>query len=233
MQTVDFSFLALPAGARVLDLGCGEGRHVHGAAFAGFETVGVDLSPGDLATARARLAELPPPAPAAVVAADALTLPFADGAFDAVIMSEVLEHIPDYRAALAEATRVLRPDGLLCVSVPRAWPERLCWRLSRGYHQVPGGHLRIFRREALEREVAGVGYRCYHRHGAHALHVPYWWLQCLFWEHRERSWLVRAWHRLLVWDMLKAPWLTRRLEKLLDPFLGKSVVLYFRREATP
>ena len=137
---------------------------------------------------------------AAVVAADALALPFAEGAFDAVIMSEVLEHIPDYRAALAEATRVLRPDGLLCVSVPRAWPERLCWRLSRGYHQVPGGHLRIFRREALEREVTGAGYRCYHRHGAHALHVPYWWLQCLFWQHRERSWLVRAWHRLLVLD---------------------------------
>ena len=70
-------------------------------------------------------------------------------------------------------------------------------------------------------------------HTASLEHQAYWWLQCLFWQHRERSWLVRAWHRLLVWDMLQAPWLTRRLEKLLDPFLGKSVVLYFRREATP
>ena len=232
MQTVDFSFLALPAGARVLDLGCGEGRHVHGASAAGFDTVGVDLDLGDLARARERLAEVPPPAPAAVLAADALRLPFADGAFDAVIVSEVLEHIPDYRAALAEAGRVLRRDGLLCVSVPRAWPERLCWRLSRCYHQVRGGHLRIFRREALEREIAGAGYRCFYRHGAHALHTPYWWLQCLFWESRERNRLVRAWHRLLLWDMLEAPWLTRRLEGLLDPFLGKSVVLYFRREVS-
>lgn len=240
MQTVDYRFLPLRPGSRVLDLGCGEGRHVHGAflAEAGPDVVGVDLSPQDLAVARERLDTLREGADtdnrlAALVGADALRLPFADDSFDAVICSEVLEHLADYRAALAEASRVLRPEGLLCVSVPRSWPERVCWRLRRAYHQTPGGHLRIFQRERLEQEISAAGFRCYYRHGAHALHVPYWWLQCLFWNSRERNLLVRGWHRLLVWDMLQAPWLTRRLERLLNPFLGKSVVFYCRRVPTP
>lgn len=163
--------------------------------------------------------------------ADALCLPLADHSVDALVCSEVLEHIPDYRAALDEIRRVLRPGGLLCVSVPRAWPERLCWLLSRDYHQAPGGHLRIFNARRLQAEIERRGFIAYYRHGAHALHAPYWWLQCLFWSTRERNWLVRAWHRLLVWDMLSAPWLTRALERVLNPWLGKSVVLYFRRES--
>lgn len=265
MQTIDRHFLPLRSGDRVLDLGCGEGRHVVAASVIdGVDAIGVDLSLDDLATARARREEFEalwaakhggaddvrtpaestppsvadasaPPTPAAplfaLLAGDALRLPFADGAFDAVICSEVLEHIPDYRAAIAEIARVLRPGGRLCVSVPRSWCERLCWALARDYHQVPGGHLRIFDSARLRREIEAVGVEYYHRHGAHALHTLYWWLQCLFWRSRERNWLVRQYHRLLVWDMMKGPRLTRVLERALNPTLGKSVVMYFKKPA--
>lgn len=237
MQTVDLHYLPLRRGERVLDLGCGEGRHaiaVH--ALRAVDTVAVDLSLDDLKTAGERRRELAAQLPGqglfAVLAGDALCLPFADHSFDAVICSEVLEHIPDWRAALVEISRVLRPGGHLCVSVPRPWCERICWRLSRPYHQTPGGHLRIFSLPLLQQSIEQVGFNRYHAHGAHALHTPYWWLQCLLWRRRDRSWLLRQYHRLLVWDMMQRPFLTQALERALNPFLGKSVVMYFRKAET-
>jgi ubiquinone/menaquinone biosynthesis C-methylase UbiE len=236
VQTVDFRFFPLEAGDRVLDLGCGEGRHVIAAyASADVVSVGVDLSLEDLRTARDRCQDFADPDNPAksfgLSTANALQLPFADHTFDKVICSEVLEHIPDYRAALAEICRVLKPGGLLCASVPRRWPERLCWVLSDDYHQVPGGHLRIFRAGELRDQIEELGFSQYYRHWAHALHVPFWWLKCLFWDSQDRNWLVRQYHRLLVWDLLDQPWLTRAAERLLNPLMGKSVVMYFRRGA--
>lgn len=236
MQTVDFRYFALQPGERVLDLGCGEGRHAIAAYILGdVHALGVDLSHADLVTARSRFQDFAEPDNAGkrldFAAASALVLPFADGTLDKVICSEVLEHIPDYRAALKEIHRVLKPQGMLCISVPRRWPERLCWALSKQYHLVPGGHLRIFRSGVLRTEIERHGFVSYHSHGAHALHVPYWWLRCLFWKTVDTNWLVRQYHRFLVWDMLQAPWVTRTLEQWLNPVMGKSVVMYFRKEA--
>jgi SAM-dependent methyltransferase len=235
VQTVDFEYFRLQAGDRVLDLGCGEGRHVIAAYLEGeVLSVGVDLALDDLVTTRDKFRPFARAAEAGggfgLASATALSLPFADDTFDKVICSEVLEHIPDYRGALREIERVLRPGGLLCASVPRRWPEQLCWALSSAYHRVPGGHLRIFRAGHLCREIEQLGFAAYHRHGAHALHTPFWWLKCLFWSSREENWLLRQYHRLLVWDLMQAPALTRTLERWLNPLLGKSVVMYFRKE---
>ena len=234
MQTVDFRHFPLSRGDRVLDLGCGEGRHLIAACVeADVDAVGVDLNHDNLMTARDRFDEFVRPdnsggnfTPAS---ADALRLPFADNSFDKVICAEVLEHIPDYRGALAEIERILKPGGLFCASVPRRWPERICWMFSEAYHQVPGGHLRIFNSRQLRDEIEALGMWQYHRHWAHALHVPFWWLKCLLWHNRDNHWLLRQYHRFLVWDLLKRPALTRSLEKLLNPVMGKSLVMYFRK----
>lgn len=236
MQTVDRNYFPLKAGQRVLDLGCGEGRHLIALSISEeVDAIGVDLSPSDLATARERMAEfsseVPVPGLFAVLCGDALRLPFEDNSFDAVICSEVLEHIPDYRGALDELSRIIKPGGYFCTSVPRSWCEKICWALSRDYHQTLGGHLRIFNAADLRADISSRGFEPYHQHGAHALHSVYWWLQCLLWKTRERSWLVRQYHRLLVWDMMQQPALTRWLERLLNPFLGKSIVMYFRKSA--
>ncbi|TXS93815.1 class I SAM-dependent methyltransferase [Parahaliea maris] len=236
MQTVDFDHFELRPGDRVLDLGCGEGRHVIAAYLEGtVQAVGVDLALDDLVTTREKFEpfDLPddPERCFGLASATALALPFADNTFDKVICSEVLEHIPDYRGALAEIRRVLKPGGLFCASVPRRWPEKICWALSREYHQVPGGHLRIFRAEALSSEIEALGFSRYERHWAHALHAPFWWLKCLFWNSQDSNWLIRQYHRLLVWDLMDQPAFTRMLERLLNPVLGKSVVMYYRKEA--
>ncbi len=232
MLTVDPDRLALAPGMRVLDAGCGRGRHTHALSLSpGVLSVGVDLSLDDVRTARESWAQIAPQAPCAVAAADTTRLPFADGAFDRVVCSEVLEHLPDWNGALTELDRVLSPGGLIALSVPRFWPEALCWRLAPGYAQTPGGHVRIFRKRQLTGALAAHGFRLFRSGHAHALHAPYWWLQCALWRRREDSRLVAAYRRFLEWDLIHRPLLTRALEAALNPLMGKSLVLYARKPA--
>ncbi|MGH9075503.1 MAG: class I SAM-dependent methyltransferase, partial [Acidimicrobiales bacterium] len=183
------------------------------------------------APARGRGAVTAAPGRGAVTRADALALPFPDGAFDRVIAAEVLEHVPADQPAMGELARVLRPGGTMAVTVPRFGPELVSWALSERYHARPGGHVRIYRRSQLLSRLARAGLSPSGFAHAHALHSPYWWLRCLVGVDRDDHPAVRAYHRVLVWDIVRAPAVTRRAERLLNPVLGKSLVVYLERRA--
>ncbi len=235
MVTVDFDRLDLAPGARVLDVGCGSGRHAAAAyRLPGARVVGVDVACPDLSAARERL-QLHDRLGAHgggrwdLCAADGLRLPFAEDRFDLVVCAEVLEHVRADDRVLAEIARVLRPGGDLAVSVPRHGPERLCWALSADYAAAEGGHVRIYRTAAILERLAGAGLKPHAAHYAHSLHTPYWWLKCLVGPQRTDARLVNLYHRFLVWDLMKKPRLTRVIERLLNPLLGKSLVVYARK----
>ena len=236
MLTVDLERAGIGPGMLVLDLGCGAGRHAYACLRAGARVVALDSAPGELAPVAATCAamdaagEIPAGAAAAVVGADGRRLPFPDSAFDCVIASEVLEHVPDDRAAIGELARVLRPGGVLAVTVPRFGPEALNWALSSAYHLVEGGHVRIYRLTQLLSRLGAAGLRPTGRHHAHGLHSPYWWLRCLVGVERTDQRLVALYHRLLVWEIERAPSVTRWLAALFDPLVGKSLVLYLRHD---
>ncbi len=239
LQTIDFAQFPLANGDRVLDLGCGEGRHsILAYLDAQVTVVALDLGHGDLITTKERFREFVDPQDSkrslSPIQGSGLSLPFENATFDKIVCSEVLEHIPDYHAVLDEIRRVLKPNGKIAISVPRFFPEWVCWMLSNEYHETPGGHIRIFRSSELKRAVERLDFRLRKRHWAHSLHVPFWWLRCLFWRHGPDYGPVRAYHRLLVWDLMQAPLITRWLDRIANPLIGKSIVMYFDdQRATP
>tara|TARA_Y100000590_G_scaffold136257_1_gene155996 strand:- start:11229 stop:11936 length:708 start_codon:yes stop_codon:yes gene_type:complete len=235
MQTINFDQLNIQPNARVLDIGCGEGRHSLGLYIdREINVIGMDLSIKDMKTAKNRIKDFSisecNQASCNFGAGNIHQLPFEDNSFDAVICSEVLEHLDTLESAVTEIVRVLKPGGVLAVSVPRFLPELICWKLSPSYSKTPGGHVRIFRHKQLRQLILqeSVSYQSFH--WAHALHSPYWWLKCLFWDREEEHWVVKKYHEFLVWDLMKNPFITRLLEFLLKPFIGKSLVMYFIKD---
>lgn len=237
MLTVDYDRLGVRAGELLLDLGAGNGRHAYEAYRRGVRVVAVDFNHADMAECREMCAamdavgEAPAGGLAASAVGDGQMLPFPDTTFDHIIAAEVMEHIPDDEMAAAELARVLKPGGTIAVTVPAWLPEVVCWRLSDEYHapKVVGGHVRIYTERELRRKLAAAGLEPGGSHQVHALHTPYWWLRCLVGPQEDTNPLVEAYHRLLVWDMMKAPLLTQVAERLLQPVLGKSLVLYARK----
>ena len=235
MLTVDFDRLGLRPGDRVLDMGCGAGRHAFELYRRGARVVAFDRDERELAEVATMFAamelegEPPEGASARTVTGDALSLPFPDDTFDKIVAAEVLEHIPDDMAAMAELLRVLRPGGELAVTVPSWLPERICWALSEDYHTAPGGHIRIYTRAELEAKLKSTGFEVGDHHHAHGLHAPYWWIKCAVGVNNDGHPLAKAYHQVLVWDIMKRPLATRLAERVLNPVIGKSVVVYFTK----
>ena len=235
MLTVDFDRLGLRPGDRVLDMGCGAGRHAfemyrRGAYVVAFDQDGDELAGVlDLFGAMHEAGEVPAGAEADIKQGDALSLPFADGEFDRVVASEVLEHIPADIPAIAELARVVRPGGTVAVSVPRWFPEIVNWKLSEAYHQTEGGHIRIYTDAELIDKVTRAGLEHTGTGYAHGLHTPYWWIKCAVGVDNDTHPLPKAYHRLLVWEIMKQPRALRLAGRVLDPVIGKSMVLYFRK----
>ncbi len=136
MLTVDFDQLGVGARTKMIDVGCGAGRHTFEAFRRGADVVGFDQSAPDLndideiLQAMKKQGEAPAWAKGEVVKGDALDLPYGDNTFDCVIASEILEHVPQDDQAISELVRVLKPGGALAITVPRWLPERICWALS-------------------------------------------------------------------------------------------------------
>jgi len=241
LLTVDFDRLGLQPGDRVLDMGCGAGRHAfemfrRGGDVMAFDQDGDELARVlDLFGAMRDAGEVPAGAEADVKQGNALEMPFADEEFDRVVAAEVLEHIPDDRTAIAELVRVLRPGGTIAVTVPRWLPEKVCWALSDEYHEVEGGHVRIYTGHELVGKLEEAGLEYVGRGHAHGLHAPYWWLKCAVGVDNDAHPLVKAYHEVLVWDIMRRPrysTVTRLAERMLNPLIGKSLVLYLRKPVT-
>jgi SAM-dependent methyltransferase len=235
--TIRFDRLGVRSGDLVLDAGTGFGRHAFQLARIGADVVALDYAAsevtGTLATFTAMIdaGEIAPERFVGALRGDATRLPFADGRFDRVITSEVLEHIQADTDALAELVRVLKPGGTFAATVPAWLPETINWMLSDEYHapKVAGGHVRIYSATELRAKLRSSGLEVTGSHHAHALHSPYWWLKCAVGPSNDDHPLVRRYRRLLEWEIVERPLGMRVAERALSPLIGKSYVVYGRK----
>ena len=237
MLTIKFDRLGVQPGDLVLDAGAGFGRHAFELARRGARVVALDYAADEVVQTRnvfgamIETAEIPEERYVGVLRGDATRLPFADGAFDRVITSEVLEHIQADVDAIAELVRVLRPGGTFAATVPSWFPEKVNWMLSDEYHapKSVGGHVRIYSATELKAKLRTAGLEVVGSHRAHALHSPYWWLKCAVGPRRTDSALVNRYQRLLEWEIVTQPAGMRVVEQVLAPVLGKSTIVYGRK----
>ncbi|HEV7162944.1 MAG TPA: methyltransferase domain-containing protein [Solirubrobacteraceae bacterium] len=149
----------ISAGARVLDVGCGDGRFAAELQAAGAEVVGIDVAEEALRRARARN-------PGMELQLVEQHGPWAleDASFDVVWAGEVIEHVADTSAWLSEVRRVLRSGGSLLLSTPDHGPlTLLATALSRRVFAARfdplGEHLRFYNRATLSRLIEELGFR--------------------------------------------------------------------------
>jgi SAM-dependent methyltransferase len=233
--TVRFDELGVQKGDLLLDMGCGAGRHAFESFRTGARVVAFDYSAAELKDVAGLFAAMRDAGEEGLLAVttngDALRLPFPDNTFDRIIASEVLEHVSDDQIALDEIFRVLKPGGTVAATVPSWLPEQICWALSEEYHApfVEGGHVRIYTEPTLRARMRQAGLKPGAAHHAHALHSPYWWLKCAVGPTNDDHPLVKAYLQVLIWDIAQTQpmgTITRWAERLLNPVLGKSIVVY-------
>ena len=217
----------------LLDVGCGEGRHIFGVMqdYPLMKCIGIDMDHESIKIAEEGYDYFKSisQAGAEFLKGSAYKIPFPDNFFDLVICSEVLEHLHEYNDAVKEMHRVLKPGGKLYASVPASWPEKICWNLSKDYQNQPGGHLRIFDQKKLVSEIQEEGFLFLSSERFHAIHSPYWWLRCFFWNSQDSNFIVKLYKKILERHILKKPLLIDIIDKLLNPILGKSFSMYFEK----
>jgi SAM-dependent methyltransferase len=223
----------LQEGERVLDLGCGNGRHTLEAARYPVRVVGLDFSPDDLKAAQYMYADLKRKGEvkghADFIIGDAQNLPFKDGAFDKALCTEVFEHIPDDRRGIAEFERVAKAGAPVAVSVPNYWPETVFWTLSWEYWHTPGGHVRRYKPGAMWKILEQQNIDVQFQRNRHSSQAVYWFLRCLFGKDNENYLPVRVFFKLINWHHNRRIKLLEYVEATANLVIGKDMILYGRK----
>tara|TARA_B100000287_G_scaffold103636_1_gene95869 strand:+ start:56 stop:751 length:696 start_codon:yes stop_codon:yes gene_type:complete len=231
VETFNFNLLNLKKIKKVIDVGCGNGRHLKSLGFklTDSEIIGIDQSAPEITKLNKEFDESVCKNGNAYkfITGDIREMDVPDNSQDLVVCSEVLEHVPNFEAVLEECYRILKPGSVMLVSVPSYFPESLCWKYSKKYMQTPGGHIRIFKKNFLKERFKALNLKLFKHHREHALHSIYWIIRAR--NNMEENNFLKSFHNLLVRQMFGQAKFSFALEKLLNPFFGKSECFYLRK----
>lgn len=167
-----FENLDLRGNEKVLEIGCGRGFYVRTlkSVWPKLEVTGIDLNPEYLDKAREFMGDLR----VELRVADATKLPFKDKTFDRIIASEILEHIEDDEKAISEMYRVLKPGGIIMITVPNknypfCW-DPVNWILERVFKKhlpsniwwisgIWAAHVRLYNEREIREKMGKAGFK--------------------------------------------------------------------------
>jgi len=233
-QSIDPALLDIAATDRVIDLGCGTGRHVLELSKTPSDIIGADISRNDIRAGRylleimRRRDEVRARVHWLQTAGE--RLPFKDGAFDRVICTETLEHVDDEHVLARELARVLKPGGILAISVPDEYSEKVFWKLSKNYRTHAGGHVRIFGRSEIVRLMRTSGLEPYAVRYRHSLETIYWLSHVAFWsDWGKQGPITSVFRRILDSQRARQSSIVTALDDIGNRILPKSIVVYSRK----
>ncbi|MDE3094386.1 MAG: class I SAM-dependent methyltransferase [Chloroflexota bacterium] len=237
-QSIDPALLDIRAEHRAIDLGCGTGRHVLELCKGEGTIIGADLSRHDLRVGRylleimRRRGEVRAKVHWMQTAGE--RLPFVDAAFDRVICTETLEHVDDDRVLAGELQRVLKPGGILAVSVPDEFSEKIFWKLSEHYRTQVGGHVRVYRRRQIVGLLRDAGLEPYAVRYRHSLETLYWLSHVALWsEWGKQGPVTGAFRRALDSARARRSAIVTAIDDIGNRILPKSIVVYSRKPLRP
>jgi 2-polyprenyl-3-methyl-5-hydroxy-6-metoxy-1,4-benzoquinol methylase len=212
----------------VVDVGCGDGSHATFCAHRGARLILCDIDPNQIAVARARLS---------TYAADRIEfhvtdgnpLPLPDNVATRIVCTEVLEHVEDPCALMAEMVRIGRPSALYLITVPGSAQEMLQKSLAHPSYFERPNHIRIFQPEELAALVRNAGLQIEHTscYGFfRSLWMAFWW-QCGVPLSAAHHPLLDSWAR--TWSQVLDGRDGRLIKDALDKILPRSQMIVARK----
>lgn len=217
----------------VVDVGCGDGKFAYFCGNQGAEVIMADVDATSLDRARERLMSTRARAVSTHVVKDGDRLPVPDETASRVVAMEVLEHVSDPAAFMAELVRVGKPGAQYLISVPGTLSESIQKTLAPpGYFEFPN-HVRIFTPEAFEQLIVSSGL-IVERKESYGFYHAVWW--SFFWTCDQE--LKAPWHPLLeswekTWGLLLATRDGEKVKHALDAHMPKSQAILARKPLRP
>lgn len=223
-----FEGFRIDAADSVLDIGCGDGPFAQFCASRGAEVIFADIDAEKVSAVETMLkgsnarSMLP-------LVTDAAPIPLEDGRVNKVIAMEVLEHVADPAAFMAELVRVAKPGSLFLLTVPDPLGESVQKQLAPAVYFEHPNHIRVFQRDEFERLVVDAGL-VIERRAAYGFYWSLWWF--FFWACKQD--LSPPWHPLLknwthTWNTLLSLPDGPRIKKALDEAMPKSQAIIARK----
>lgn len=156
VNKIKLKYLGLKKKDKILDIGCSSGTQAIEFAIRGFQVYALDNSLKLINQLRKKIKNKR--VVCISIVGDATNLPYDDNVFDAVIATEVFEHITDIKEAVRESYRVLRPGGRACFSLPTEFSEKL-FRIIHPTWVKDSGHVSILKLEELICLIKNIGFK--------------------------------------------------------------------------